>query len=131
MTAQQPEAHIKEPYTLAEIRDKIASNDYSAEMLLQHAMRLLDGAALSSNAWEQQASPTAQAEDSVQAVDERDDFEQVFPLPYGCIRVGTGYASIGYSNWAAHTHCERWQGWKARAIERANGIGIKKGDRHG
>ena len=49
MTEQQPEAHIKEPYTLAEIKAKIASNDYSAEMLLQHAMRLLDGAALSAN----------------------------------------------------------------------------------
>lgn len=46
---------------------------------------------------------------------ERDDFEKVFPLPSGCIRCGTGYASTGYSNWAAHTHCERWQGWQARA----------------
>jgi hypothetical protein len=50
-----------------------------------------------------------------EAPDERDDFEKVFPLPSGCIRVGTGYASTGYSNWAAHTHCERWKGWKARA----------------
>ena len=58
---------------------------------------------------------TAQTAESVPAVDERDDFEQVFPLPSGCIRVGTGYASIWYSNWAAHTHCERWQGWQARA----------------
>ena len=49
------------------------------------------------------------------ARDERDDFEKVFPLPSGCIRVGTGYASTGYSNWAAHTHSERWQGWQARA----------------
>ena len=60
---------------------------------------------------------TAAQADSQQAVagDERDDFEKVFPLPSGCIRVGTGYASTGYSNWAAHTHCERWQGWQARA----------------
>ena len=35
-------AHIKEPYTIAEIKAKIDSNDYSAEMLLQHAMLLLD-----------------------------------------------------------------------------------------
>ena len=62
-----------------------------------------------------QPSPTAKEAKSVPAVDERDDFEQVFPLPSGCIRVGTGYASTGYSNWAAHTHCERWQGWQARA----------------
>ncbi len=48
-------------------------------------------------------------------LDERDDFEKVLPLPSGCVRVGTGYASTGYSNWAAHTHCERWQGWQARA----------------
>jgi len=59
-------------------------------------------------------TPTPQA-DSQPARDERDDFEKVFPLPSGCIRVGTGYASTGYSNWAAHTHCERWQGWQARA----------------
>ena len=66
-----------------------------------------------------QPSPTAQAAESVPAPapapDERDDFEKVFPLPSGCVRVGTGYASTGYSNWAAHTHCERWQGWQARA----------------
>ena len=42
MTAQQPEDHIKNPYTLAEIKTKIASNDYNAEMLLQHAMLLLE-----------------------------------------------------------------------------------------
>ena len=48
----EPVAHIKEPYTLAEIKAKIASNDYSAEMLLQHAMLLLDGASLSANAGE-------------------------------------------------------------------------------
>ena len=63
-----------------------------------------------------QSSPTPQADSQPAPVlDERDDFEKVFPLPSGCIRVGTGYASIGYSNWAAHTHCERWQGWQARA----------------
>jgi hypothetical protein len=58
------------------------------------------------------ATPQA---DSQPAPDERDDFEKVFPLPFGCIRVGTGYASTGYSNWAAHTHVERWKGWQARA----------------
>ena len=36
--AQQPSGHIKEPYSVAEIKAKIASGDYSAEMLLQHAM---------------------------------------------------------------------------------------------
>ena len=61
-------------------------------------------------------SPTPQADSQPAAVrDERDDFEKVFPLPSGCIRVGIGYASTGYSNWAAHTHVERWQGWQARA----------------
>ena len=52
MTAQQPEGHIKNPYTLAEIKTKIASNDYNAEMLLQHAMRLLEGVSLSANVGE-------------------------------------------------------------------------------
>ncbi|OUM00528.1 hypothetical protein [Variovorax sp. JS1663] len=33
--------HIKEPYTLEEIEAKIASHDYGAEHLLQHAMLLL------------------------------------------------------------------------------------------
>ena len=51
-SAPAPWAHIKEPYTLAEIKAKIASHDYSAEMLLQHAMLLLDGATLSANAGE-------------------------------------------------------------------------------
>ncbi|MFN4121308.1 hypothetical protein [Acidovorax sp.] len=51
-SAPAPSAHIKEPYTLAEIKAKIASNDYSAEMLLQHAMLLLDSAYLSANAGE-------------------------------------------------------------------------------
>ncbi len=35
------DGHIKHPYTLAELRAKIASNEYSAELLLQHAMLLL------------------------------------------------------------------------------------------
>ena len=64
------------------------------------------------------ASPIADAAAESQpepVLDERDDFEKVLPLPSGCVRVGTGYASTGYSNWAAHTHCERWQGWQARA----------------
>ena len=52
MTARKPEDHIKNPYTLAEIKTKIASNDYNAEMLLQYAMLLLDGAALSANVGE-------------------------------------------------------------------------------
>jgi len=34
--------HIKEPYTLAEIKAKIESGDYSAELMLQHAMLLLE-----------------------------------------------------------------------------------------
>ena len=33
---------IQQPYTLAEIKAKIASHDYSAELLLQHAMLLLE-----------------------------------------------------------------------------------------
>lgn len=37
-----PTAHIKEPYTLAELNARIASNDYNAELLLQHAMLLLN-----------------------------------------------------------------------------------------
>lgn len=50
--AGEPSGHIKEPYTLAEIKAKIASNDYSAEMLLQHAMLLLDSASLAASAGE-------------------------------------------------------------------------------
>lgn len=34
--------HITQPYTLSELRAKIASHEYSAELLLQHAMLLLD-----------------------------------------------------------------------------------------
>ena len=52
VAASAPSAHIKEPYTLTEIKAKIASNDYSAELLLQHAMALLDGASLAANAGE-------------------------------------------------------------------------------
>ncbi len=39
--ATQSTAAIKQPYTLAEIQAKIASGDYSAELLLQHAILLL------------------------------------------------------------------------------------------
>ena len=39
----QAAPRIQRPYTLAEIKAKIASNDYSAELLLQHAMLLLEG----------------------------------------------------------------------------------------
>ena len=49
--------HIKEPYTLAEVKAKIASNDYSAEMLLQHAMLLLDSAQAAQPAQEAQLNP--------------------------------------------------------------------------
>ena len=38
----EPIDHIKEPYTLAELNERIASNDYNAELLLQHAMLLLN-----------------------------------------------------------------------------------------
>ena len=48
-SAPAPSGHIKEPYTLTEIKAKIASNDYSAEMLLQHAMLLLDSASLAAS----------------------------------------------------------------------------------
>jgi hypothetical protein len=41
-TAPAAATHIQQPYTLAEIKAKIASNDYSAELLLQHAMLLLE-----------------------------------------------------------------------------------------
>lgn len=37
-----PTVHIKEPYTLAELNARIASNDYNAELLLHHAMLLLN-----------------------------------------------------------------------------------------
>lgn len=94
----------------------IASSQAEAErdMLMytkedQKRMRVVPLAALTAPA--QPAEGAAYAE----LHDERDEFEKVFPLPSGCIRVGTGYASTGYSNWAAHTHCERWKGWKARA----------------
>lgn len=46
-SAPAPLEHIKEPYTLAEIKAKIASNDYSAELMLQHAMLHLDRIAAS------------------------------------------------------------------------------------
>jgi len=38
----QAAPHITQPYTLAEIKAKIASGSYSAELLLQHAMLLLE-----------------------------------------------------------------------------------------
>ncbi len=33
-----PSQHITQPYTVAEIRERVASGDYSAELMLQHAM---------------------------------------------------------------------------------------------
>lgn len=46
-------------------------------------------------------------------VDPRDEFEKLFPLPVFCIRCGTGYASTSFNGWAANTHKDRWEGWKA------------------
>ena len=37
-----PASHIKEPFTVQEIRERINSHDYSPEMLLQHAMLHLE-----------------------------------------------------------------------------------------
>lgn len=36
-------ARIEQPYTLDELREKIDCGEYGAELLLQHAMRLLAG----------------------------------------------------------------------------------------
>lgn len=44
---------------------------------------------------------------------EQDLFEAVFPMPPNCTRFPGGYAPTGYSAWAAHTFCDRWEGWKA------------------
>jgi hypothetical protein len=44
--AAVPPSHIKQPYTVAEIRERIASGDYSAELMLQHAMLHLSAAAV-------------------------------------------------------------------------------------
>ena len=76
--AGEPSGHIKEPYTLAEIKAKIASNvasnDYSADMLLQHAMLLLDGASLAASAGSEpaagiyQLSQPASAHDTITEV---------------------------------------------------------------
>jgi len=72
--AGEPSGHIKEPYTLAEIKAKIASNDYSAEMLLQHAMLLLDSASLAASVGSEpvagiyQLSQPASAHDTITEV---------------------------------------------------------------
>lgn len=55
------------------------------------------------------------------AVDERAAFERVFPMPSHCTWTGNGYAATAYSAWSAHTHCDRWEGWKARAALAAQG----------
>lgn len=44
---------------------------------------------------------------------EQDLFEAVFPMPPNCTRFPGGYAPTAYSAWAAHTFCDRWEGWKA------------------
>ncbi|MCA0214569.1 MAG: hypothetical protein LCH79_15495 [Proteobacteria bacterium] len=48
--------------------------------------------------------------------DEQAAFEKQFPIPPSCIRCGDGYAVTEYNAWAAHTYCEVWKGWKARAL---------------
>lgn len=63
--APAPAEHIAEPYTLAELRAKIASNDYSAELLLQHAMLLLEQAP---------AVGAAIVEDAATVLERRDEF---------------------------------------------------------
>lgn len=43
MTTKIDFSHIKEPYSLSEILSKYKSRDYSAEVLLQHALLILQG----------------------------------------------------------------------------------------
>lgn len=64
-SAPAPSAHIKEPYTLAAIKAKIASNDYGAELLLQHAMALLDGASLAASAGSEPVAQLASERDEL------------------------------------------------------------------
>lgn len=52
---------ITQPYTLAEIKQKIASGDYNAELLLQHAMLLLEAS-------EVDRGPTTRERDLVEAL---------------------------------------------------------------
>lgn len=44
---------------------------------------------------------------------EQDLFEASFPMPANCTRFPGGYAATEFNAWAAHTFCERWEGWKA------------------
>jgi hypothetical protein len=48
---------------------------------------------------------------------EQDAFERKFPMPQNCIRIIGGYAATEHNAWKAHNHCDRWEGWKARAAE--------------
>ena len=49
------------------------------------------------------------------ASNEQDAFEQKFPMPRYCSRFTGGYAATDHNAWDAHSHCLRWEGWKARA----------------
>ncbi len=107
------------------IMDNAKVSHRVANITAAHLMQHLFGIDTEKHPHFEVADEAPQADSQpAQVRDERDDFEKVFPLPSGCIRVGTGYASTGYSNWAAHTHCERWQGWQARAARAQADSGV-------
>ena len=57
----------------------------------------------------------ALAEQQEHVANEQDAFEQKFPMPRYCSRFTGGYAATDHNAWDAHSHCLRWEGWKARA----------------
>ena len=113
MTAQQPEDHIKNHYTLAEIKTKIASNDYNAEMLLQHAMRLLDSMATlctDMDDAEQEAKYANMAWPHT-AKNSAAPFSSFYDS-----RTQAVYEVLINDNYPPAGSNEHWEGWKARLI---------------
>ncbi len=128
--AQQPAAHVQNPAEIEHVQGDVSKNGVESNMAQQPAPSAAVGWVHPDWKADQGRGriyghnpggyvalvPMPQADSQPAPVrDERDDFEKAFPLPSGCIRCGTGYTSTGYSNWAAHTHVERWNGWQARA----------------
>lgn len=50
------------------------------------------------------------------AIDPRDEFEKVFPLPAHVIRCGKGYACTEYNAWGGHDFIRKWEGWSAAML---------------
>ena len=49
----------------------------------------------------------------------REEFEAIFPRPRQCEWIGNGFVATDYNAWSAHSHIDRWAGYRAASSARS------------